>query len=270
MAEQLKKTKQFGWVRLNDKGEPSLRKLNVSFVVLVPLCVFLASQVVLSFFFDTPFRPWIVSAFFSGYLFFVSTLIELQRQNFLREKPSFRFDLRYLFLATVLAAVFFGSITAQIRDTQLGFRISEEVKTRIQGRINGVDVFIGGERGKKISCLVNRSSFSDHELKELLELTSSSDAQTCELVHLVLEGTQVSDDGVRELSVCRKLEFLALPSIALSDATIVRIGELQSLKYLTFDENKTAEQQRTQIYQKLPNTTINGRTYLERKSAQRN
>ena len=33
MADEIEKTKRFAWVRLNDKGEPSLRTLNVFLVV---------------------------------------------------------------------------------------------------------------------------------------------------------------------------------------------------------------------------------------------
>lgn len=269
MIDKVENKKQFVWLQLNDKGEPSLRKMNVLLVLLLPLGGFLASQAVLSFVFDSPFRPWIACAFCSGYLVFFFTLIELRKQNFLREKSSFRFNLRYLFFVTTLGAVFFGSITAQVRDTQLGFRISEEVKSRVQARIDGVDVYIGGVRGKNISCVVNRASFSDGELKELIELTSGSDSHNCELVMLVLEGTQVSDDGLKQLSECRKLENLALPAIALSDDTIARIAECRSLKFLTFAEKKTKEQQRNQLYQKLPDAKINGRTYSERQSVNR-
>lgn len=268
MNEAPEKRQRFSWVRLNDRGHPTVRNWNVFLVVLGPLGGFLAAQGVLPFVFDTPFRPWIACAFCSAYLLFILTLIELQRQNLLRDRSSLRFDLKYLFLLTFLAAAFVGSIAAQIRDTQLGFRISEQVKSRIQERIDGVDVYIGSERGRNISCVVKRTSFSDDELKELIEITRDSDTQACELTMLVLEGTQVSDDGLKQLSECRKLENLSLPSIALSDDTLARIEECRSLKYLTFAEQKVAERQRNLLYQKLPNTKINGRTLSERQSVQ--
>jgi hypothetical protein len=257
---------RFTWVRIDERG-PAVRWGRVSMFVGGVLLVNLVAQTVLYLTLQVPFRLGIVSALLSVQLAFLATVIELQRQNLKPGKSGVRFDLTYLFVATLLAAMFFGSVTAEIRASQRGFQRNNEIKTELEKLIGGGNVYLSGHNGKRITCEITRKDFSDSELADLIEASRDSDSSVCEITMLVLEATAVTDSGIQKLSACQELEYLALPPIALSDATLEKLTQCRKLKYLILNQKKLTESQLNQLYEKLPNTKINGVSHQERQAA---
>lgn len=268
MVDEKQKNNRFIWVRMGDKG-PVIRWVPVVLMIGGNFLFYLIAQAILYFVLQVPFRLGIVSAVFSVNLAFLATVIELQRQNLKNSKSSFRFDLTYLFFVTLLVAVFFGSITAEIRASQLGFQRNLEIKTVLEKLIDGGDVYLGEQNGKRITCHVRRKDFSDSDLANLIQATRGVDSGVCEITMLAIEDTAVSDSGLKVLSACTKLEILALPPISFSDATLETLSACRNLNYLTFDQKKITETQLNWLSEKLPNTKINGMTYREKQSAGR-
>ena len=81
---------------------------------------------------------------------------------------------------------------------------------------------------------------------------------------LNLEKTSVTDAGVLKLDSCPHLQFLALPSIFLSDETIANIAKCTALAYLWLDEAKLTEKQLAALRTSLPKLKLNGKPWKER------
>lgn len=268
MVDEKLKKNRFTWVRMGDNG-PVIRWGPVGLVIAGNLLCYLIAQAILYLVLQVPFRLGIVSAVFSVNLAFLATVIELQRQNLKNSKFTFRFDLTYLFVVKLLAAMFFGSITAEVRASQRGFQRNLEIKTELEKLIGGGDIYLGGQNGKQITCLVKRKDFSDSDLANLIQASRGVDSGVCEITMLAIEDTAVSDSGLKELSACPKLEILALPPILLSDATLETLSTFRNLNYLTFDQKKITESQLNRLSEKLPNTKINGISYRDKQADSR-
>ncbi len=255
--------KPFNWVRLSASG-PVVRWGRISMFASVILLGHLLAQTILNLTLLVPFRFGIVSALLAAQLGFLATVVELQRQSLKPGKSVFRCDLTYLFVITLLAALFIGSLTAEIRASQRGFQRNQEIKVQLEALIDGGSVYLSGQNGQRITCLITRQDFSDGELATLIESSSGIDSGVCEITMLVLEATTVTDTGLQKLSACPKLENLALPPIALSDATLEKLASCHNLKYLMLDQKKLTQSQLNQLFEKLPNTKINGISHRDR------
>lgn len=260
-------SKSFILVRMGEHG-PVIRWGPVCFIFAGGLLAFLIAELVPYLVFQAPLQLGIISAMFTVHLAYLATAVEFQRQNLGQGKTRFRFNLTYLFVMTLLAAVFFGSITNEHRTTQRGFQRNEEIKAELAKLVQGGNIYFGAQNGKRISCEITRQDFSDEDLSKLVVGATNSDSKVCELTILVLEKTAITNDGLQVLSACPKLEFLALPSsIALTDATLKTISTCKKLNYLSFDQKKISDSQFDQLSKQLPDTKINGLNYRERQSA---
>lgn len=265
----MRASQHFNLVRMGEHG-PVIRWGQVCFIVTGGLFAFLIAELIPYVFFQTPLRLGIFSAMFAVHLAYLATVVELQRQNLNASKSRFRFNLTYLFIMTLLAAVFFGSVTNEHRAIQRGFLRNDELRVALEKLIQGGSVYFGAEHGKRISCEILRQDFSDDDLAKLVAATTGFDSKVCELTMLVLEKAAITNDGLQVLSDCPKLEFLALStSIALDDAAIEAIATCKKLRYLTFDQSKISVAQFEQLSKQLPETKINGISYRERQSAVR-
>lgn len=270
MTDRRRTSTRFTLVRMGEHG-PAIRWGAVTLLAGMYLFAYLIVQTILYVVLQAPFRMGIVSAVFAVHIAFLVTVVEFQRQNLNASKSIFRFNLAYLFAMTLLAALFFGSITSEVRATQRGFERNSSLKAELDKLIRGGNVYFGAQNGKRISCEITRPDFSDRDLAVLIAAATSTDSEVCELTLLVLEKTAVTDDGLQVLSACSKLEFLALPaSIALTDATLEVISTCRELNYLSFDKKKISEAQFDQLSKRLPETKINGVSYRERQSAKQN
>ncbi|MDX1929880.1 MAG: hypothetical protein SFV81_25360 [Pirellulaceae bacterium] len=270
MTDPKRTPTSFTWVRMGEHG-PAIRWGAVTLLVGSYLFAYLIVQTILYVVLQVPFRMGIVSAVFAVHLGFLVTVVEYQRQNLNASKSIFRFNLAYLFAMTLLAALFFGSITSEVRATQRGLQRNSILKAELDKLIRGGNVYFGEQNGKRISCEITRPDFSDNDLADLIAAATNTDSKVCELTMLVLEKTAVTNEGLHVLSVCSKLEFLSLPaSIALTDATLETISTCKELNYLSFDQKKISEAQFDQLSKRLPDTKINGVSYRDRQSAKQN
>ncbi len=259
---------RFTWVYMGERG-PRIRWVPVGILAVGCLLGYLLAQTILHLTLQAPFRFGIVSATFAVHVAFFATLIEVQRQNLNKSKFVFRFNITYLFVITLLAAIFFGSITAEIRASQKGFQQNLAIKAELEKLIGGGSVYLGEQGGKRITCQITRSDFSDRDLEDLIIASRGIDSADSEITMLVLEATAVTDKGLQALPVCKKLEFLALPPIPLSDQTIESLASCRKLKFLSGDQKKLTASQLNQLYERLPDTKINGVSYREMQAANR-
>jgi hypothetical protein len=263
----IRTSKRFTLVRMGEHG-PVIRWGPVCFIIAGGLLAFLIAELVQFFVFQTPLRLGLLSAMFTVHLAYLTTALEFQRQNLNANKTRFRFNLTYLFVMTLLAAVFFGSITNEHRVSQRGFQRNDEIRVELDKIIQGGNVYFGAQNGKRISCEITRPDFSDGDLAKLIVEATHRDSKVCEITMLVLEKTAITNDGLQILSACPKLEFLALPmSIALTDPTLETLATCKKLNYLNFNQKKISDAQFDQLSKQLPDTKINGVSYRERQSA---
>ncbi len=266
MTDEKLKVSRFPWVRMGDQG-PVICWGPVSMLAGGTLIGYLIAQTFLCLYLDVPFRLGMLSALFSAQLAFFATLVELQRQNLKPGKSAFRFNLTYLFILTLLIAVFFASIMSDFRTSQRGFERNEVVKAELEKLMGGGNVYMGAPNGKRITCEVTRKDFSDSDLRSLIKASRGIDSDVSELIMLVLESTAVTENGLQSISTCKKLEILALPAITLSDATLESLAKCKNLKFLTLDQKKLSAAQIDLLSEKLPNTKINGVSYREKQAA---
>jgi hypothetical protein len=136
--------------RLTEDNTPKIRW---GIVILLSASVLIANalaQLALYLALQVPFRFGLISAVTSVQLGVFAMTIELQRQKLLVGKYVFRFNLTTLFVATLFASLFIGSIAAELRRSQRGFQKNEEVKAQLEPLIGTGDISIGALNGKRI------------------------------------------------------------------------------------------------------------------------
>ena len=268
MTDKKLQAKHFTWILLDERGS-TVRWGRVCTFAGVLILGNLFAQAILNVTLQVPFRLGIILAVLSAQLAYLATVVELQRQYLKAGKSVFRFDLTYLFVSTLLAALFIASLVAEIGASRRGMQRNNEIKAQLEKLIDGGSVYLSGQAGKRISCVITRPDFSDAELIDLIEFSRGSDLGVSEITMLVLDVTAVTDNGLQSLSACPKLETIALPPIALSDATLEKLAACSKLRYLTLDQKKLTETQLNQLVEKLAKTKINGVSQHERQAIKR-
>jgi hypothetical protein len=253
---------QFFWIQSED-GSPRIRWGRVILLSASALLANALAQLLIFAVFQVPFRFGLVSAVTVAQLGFFATAIELQRQRLVSGKFVFRFNLTFLFVATLFAALFIGSVAAEIRYSQRAFQRNKEIEAQLQQLIGAGDVTIGALNGNRISCRVTRPTFSDDDFALLVELTQCDQSGISEITMLQIENTSVTEIGIQKLVACKKLEFLALPTIKLSDSAVNAIASCRNLKHISIGQRALTEEQRSGLYKKLPNVRINGMNFQD-------
>ncbi|HVX10112.1 MAG TPA: hypothetical protein VHC22_02815 [Pirellulales bacterium] len=199
---------------------------------------------------------------FATYLVLV---VELQLQRAQHATWHVRYSLRAMLLMTALAAVFFGAATSAMRANQRSFAVNQTVMDELEAVLTGGGTAtISMSGGRCITCQVTRAGFSDDDLGRLIRAASRGESGRCELSTLFLGGTSIAEAGVRQLAVCKKLTFVELPSLELSDEALAGLAECRSLQFLFLDEHRLKRDQLDQLRRRLPKLRLNGKTWSER------
>ena len=163
-------------------------------------------------------------------------VVELQLQVLQYGAWRLRYSLRSVLLLTTVAAAFFALASYNFRKNQREFAYNAELKGDLEAVIQGGTVSISNPGGRGILCQITRPSFSDDDLARVIDLASRGSMQTCELGHLFLGVTSVTNAGICQLAGCQKLIFIELPPIDLSDEAIKALAKCRRLESLVIDE----------------------------------
>ena len=252
------------WVN-NVDGQPKVRWGRiVGFVGLV----FVANALVhlaMSFIVGLPFRWPLLFLVSSGAIFWLVLAVELQRQRILMGQWRLRLGIGTGLILMALAASFFAVIGNEIRKNQRGHAANLTMKAKLEKLIDGGNAYISTPDGTGVSCDISRSSFSDDDLQQLIQLASERTPGVSQITLLNLENTSVSEAGIQAVRLCPHLTHLFLPRYSLSDETIAAIATCRKLSFMTLDESKITEEQMAKLGKSLPNLRVNGKRWSERK-----
>lgn len=251
--------KKLTWVRVRD-GKPYVAWDRIALVFGMQLAAMALGVFTVSRLTNAPFRLPVAALISCGVAVFLIVVVEWQRQLVISGKPTFRWSLAALFWLTIVAAIFFAVVSYCAAEILRGQRVTVELR-KVVGAGGGVGTAGSGER---ITCVVTRSDFGDDDLRNVIGITELDGEQPSELVMLTIENSSVTDAGLRELARCQKLDFLALPSIAMSDETIEAIAQCRQLVILNCDESKLSPKQMACLRAALPDVKLNGKTWAWR------
>ena len=257
-------SQNLAWVR-NDDGQPRLRWRRVAAFVLAMIVFNVLAMVLTAWYTGMPTRPWAIVVPCSGIVAYLVIAVELQRQRVLLGRWRFRLSLSTCLLLMLIAGIFFGSVGNEIRENQRGEAANRQLRSELEEVIRVGMVSIGCLDGREISCQITRADFSDSDLSRVIELASLRGGGRCEIVFLNLEGTSVTEVGLIQVSACRRMKLLALPSLRLTNEAISALAKCDSLQFLSLDERKSTPEQFAQLRQALPNVKVNGYAWRDRK-----
>jgi hypothetical protein len=245
------------WVR-EVAGQPRVRWRRIAaFMASFAAINFLGTAIV-SQFSEMPLNPAIVLAPLCMVAAYLVLAIELQRQRLTCGNWRFRFSLRTILVLTAIAAIFFAIVANAERENQRLFAVNQTLKIELEAVMRGGTAWIGMPGGRQITCEVTRSSFCDDDLAKIVELASDGGNRACELSTLFLGGTGISGAGVCKLATCKKLSFVDLPPMNLSDEAIDALAKCPRLEFLVIDERRLSSEQLDRLRRSLPNVRLNG------------
>jgi hypothetical protein len=113
---------------------------------------------------------------------------------------------------------------------------------------------------------VQRPSFNDDDLRDVLELREQLERHDCPISILDFSGTNISDRGVAELKQLRSLEYIFLLNTSITDASIDVLGTLPNLKMLGVNNTQVTPERLKKLSQDRPGLRIEPQTYRTLKS----
>ena len=254
---------QMNWVH-DVGGRPRVRWWRIVAVLAVILAGEFLGATIVGWFTDTSIHvAMLLTPLCMAGAYFV-VVVELQLQRLQHGAWRFRYGLRSILLLTAIAAAFFALTSSDWHKTQREFAFNAELKRDLEAVIQDGTVSISNPGGRGILCQVTRSSFSDDDLAKVIDLASQGSTHTCELGHLFLGGTSVTNAGICQLAECQKLVFVELPPIDLSAAALESLAKCRRLESLLIDERRLRREQLDDLRAALPRIMLNGRTWAQR------
>ena len=251
---------QLLWVAIED-GKPRVRWARV-FIGIGAYVGFQAFvMLMISLLFGVSFKLPLVFLVSCGVFAYITIAVELQRQRVITKEWRFRLGIKSFLILMIIAACFFAIIGNEIRATNFGHAANLVLRKRLEDVIDGGNAYISTVEGTGVSCDVSRTSFSDHDLEQLVLLASDRTPGTSQITLLNIEKTSVTDSGLRVVRFCPHLTHLSLPAISLSDETIAGIVKCRKLQYLTLDESKLTLTQLDFLKKSQPRLILNGKRW---------
>lgn len=242
-------------------GVVSIRWRNV----LAYVAAFFAMQIlvvsVLSWLVDVPFSLLAIATPLFGMLAYLVVVVELQRQRARHGEWRFQLGLASWMVLVTLFCLFAGLFAhnnRQVQEWQATNKVLEQKLKAVMGE--GV-VAMGNVDGRMITCQVERTTFSDDDLRELIRIASRDRARPCELTGMFLGKTKVTSKGVEELASSGRLTILELPAIPLSTEAIDALATCKRLNFLFLDEKLLSSEQLAKLKSALPRLKLNGRAW---------
>lgn len=258
------KSRRLIWVS-SDGGRPRVHWRRVAAAMVAFAAVNSLGAVINSRVSEMPINVFGIFGPLCVFATYLVLVVELQLQRAQHATWHVRYSLRAMLLMTALAAVFFGAATSAMRANQRSFAVNQTVMDELEAVLTGGGTAtISMSGGRCITCQVTRAGFSDDDLGRLIRAASRGESGRCELSTLFLGGTSIAEAGVRQLAVCKKLTFVELPSLELSDEALAGLAECRSLQFLFLDEHRLKRDQLDQLRRRLPKLRLNGKTWSER------
>jgi len=230
------------WV-INQGGKPCVRWGRITAFVGTVFGVNALSMFLLSLVLGVRFQLPRLFLMSCGAVVFLTIAVELQRQRVLTGEWRFRLSISTGLILMILAACIFAVLGNEIRVNQRGHAANLALKTKLEELIDGGNAYISTVEGTGVSCDVSRASFSDDDLRELVQLACERTPGISQISLLNLEKTSVTDAGLQAVRLCPHLTHLFLPAFRLSNESIASIVTCPKLKYLSLDESKLTSEQ---------------------------
>lgn len=262
MSTEAKKTKLL-WVHAVN-GQPRVRWKILLIYVLIYLFLQLTIFAAMNWLLKTPMSWGIPLILFFATLAGLTCLVEFQRQAIFAGKPRFRLGFAASLILLTFIGGFFAMIGNELRYTQRAFAANQKLKSELEAIMGSGNAYISSLDGRGITCNVTNKSFSDDDLRKLINRATRQGSDQCEISTLFIFSTAVTNRGLTQLSDCENLESLVLPDLALSDEAIAAIGKCHKLKHLMLVEKKISTEQLNQLKQLLPNVQVNGKSWKVR------
>lgn len=233
--------------------------------MLAYVAAFIALQVlvvsVLTWLVDVPFTLLAVATPLFGMLAYLVVVVELQRQRARHGEWRFQLGLASWMVLVTLFCLFAGFIAHNNRQMQEWQATNKVLEQKLKAVIGDGIVAMGNVDGRMITCQVERTTFSDDDLRELIRIASRDRARPCELTGMFLGKTQVTSKGVEELASSGGLTILELPAIPLSMEAIDALAKCKKMNFLFLDENLLSSEQIAKLKSALPRLKLNGRAW---------
>lgn len=250
------------WV-INQGGKPCVRWGRVTAFVGTVLSVNALAMLLFSLVLGVRFHLPLLFLMSCGAVVFLTLAVELQRQRVLTGEWRFRLSISTGLILMILAACFFAVLGDEIRVNQRGHAANLILKTKLEELIDGGMAYISAADGTGVSCDVSRASFSDDDLRELIQLASERTPGISQISFLNIEKTSVTDTGLQAVRLCPHLTHLFLPAFPLRNETIASIVACPKLKYLSLDERKLTSEQMAVLRKALPKLILNGKRWKD-------
>ncbi len=249
------------WV-IDQGGMPWVRWGRVAAYIGIVVGANAMAMFMLSLIIGVRFKLPLLFVLSCGPMVYMTLAVELQRQRVLTGERRLRLSISTGLILMIIAACFFAVIGNEIRANQLGHTANLALKTKLEELIDGGNAYISTMEGTGVSCYVSRTSFSDAELQQLIQLASERTPGISQITLLNLEKTNVTDAGLQQVHLCPHLTCLFLPSLRPSNESIKSLATCSKLKYLTLDESKLTSDQLAALRKSLPKLMLNGKQWM--------
>lgn len=252
------------WV-IDQGGMPCVRWGRVAAYIGIVGCANAMAMFMLSLVIGVRFKLPLLFVLSCGPMAYMTLAVELQRQRVLTGEWRLRLSISTGLVLMIIAACFFAVVGNEIRANQRGHNANLALKNKLDELIDGGNAYISTVEGTGVSCYVSRTSFSDDELQQLIQLASERTPGISQITLLNLEKTSVTDAGLQVFHLCPHLTCLFLPSLRLSNESIKSLVSCSKLKYLTLDESKLTSDQLAALRKLLPKLMLNGKQWKDRR-----
>lgn len=248
------------WVK-EVMGRPYVRWTNVGLYLLAMFSVQTLVGALISWWQKMPMNlgPIVIPLF--GMMGYLVVVVELQRQRVLMGELRLRLGLGAMLICMTLFCMFAAVMAHTIRQTQEWHATNLELKERLEAVMQDGKAYMGTVNGRSITCQVQRASFSDEDLEQLIRIATHGRTRRSELTAAFLGETKVTTVGVEKLAADGRLTLLDLPAIPLSDAAVDALAGCSELQFLFLDEKMLSPEQLARLRQALPRLKLNGKDW---------
>lgn len=242
-------------------GRPYVRWTNVGLYLLAMFSVQTLIGAWISWWQKMPMTigPIVIPLF--GMMGYLVVVVELQRQRVLMGGLRLRLGLGAMLICMTLFCMFAAVVAHAIRQSQEWHATNLELKERLEAVMQDGAAYMGTVNGRSITCQVQRASFSDEDLEQLIRIATHGRARSCELTAVFLGKTKVTTVGVEKLAAGGRLTLLELPAIPLSSAAVDALAGCSELQFLFLDEKLLSPEQLAKLRQALPRLKLNGKDW---------
>jgi hypothetical protein len=178
-------------------------------------------------------------------------------------KSPWQFSLLAVFVAMTAICVLLTLVVLDRRANLEQHAARQALEKELNAGINGAGKISVGQQTTIVASL---PSFGDGELRSMLSRHKQDALANSDITFLVLNGTSLTDEGVKLLADTRTLEYCFLSQTQITDESIDILEKLPNLRILQVQSTMVTPERLLKLSRARPKLNIEPKTYQKLKT----